>query len=567
MSYCQELLGLLVDKYAVDHAKINAQRQELESQQDIIELKELLLNSKALTDDIFQRALAELSQLDYLPSLSAAESTHEFSNKIPLRYAKRYMFFPLKIHDSHIELAVENPCFFEAIDDISRQFQKKPLLYISNRQSILDLINQAYERKDTHKESIANLDATDTTTVNFEEVEDLLESTDEEPVKRLVNNILWKAAREEASDIHLTPTAKETTVRYRIDGILYQELTIPKSAHMMVVNRIKVMSKLDIAQKSMPQDGRTMVIIAGKKIDIRVSTVPTVNGETIVLRLLYQNEEARSLSDIGLQPTIFERFSKMIESTGGMILVTGPTGSGKTTTLYAGLASLDSDTNNIITVEDPVEYRLPGYSQIEVHTKAGLTFAVALRSVLRQDPDIIMVGEMRDRETAEIAVQSALTGHLVFSTVHTNNAAATITRLIDMGIEPFLAASTIIGILAQRLVRQICKDCKTTYEPTDEQLIEVGLVRIDLEQNNGMLFYGKGCETCRNTGFKGRLGIHELLTMSEGLRRQIVHSNDENFLRNIALDEGMISLRMDGAYKIVQGLTTIEEIVSITREK
>ncbi len=567
MSYCQELLNLLVDKYTVDHAKINPQRQELESQRDLTELKELLVNSKALTDDTFQRAVSEFFQLDYLPSLSATEFTNDFSNKIPLRYAKRYMFFPLKIDESHIELAVENPCFFEAIDDISRQFQKKPLLYISNRQSILDLINQAYERKDTHKESIANLDATETTTVNFEEVEDLLESTDEEPVKRLVNNILWKAAREEASDIHLTPNAKETTVRYRIDGILYQELTVPKSAHMMVVNRIKVMSKLDIAQKSMPQDGRTMVIIAGKKIDIRVSTVPTVNGETIVLRLLYQNEEARSLSDIGLQPLIFERFTKMVESTGGMILVTGPTGSGKTTTLYAGLASLDSDTNNIITVEDPVEYRLPGYSQIEVHTKAGLTFAAALRSVLRQDPDIIMVGEMRDRETAEIAVQSALTGHLVFSTVHTNNAAATITRLIDMGIEPFLAASTIIGILAQRLVRQICADCKTTYEPTEEELMEVGLTHEDLKQNQGMLFHGKGCETCRNTGFKGRLGIHELLTMSNGLRRQIVHSNDENFLRNIALDEGMISLRMDGAYKIVQGLTTIEEIVSITREK
>ena len=567
MNYCQKVLDSLQEKESVDHAKIDAIRQNLEQQKDLSEFKELLLNYKVLTDDVFQRTVSEVFQLPYLPSLEPSEKIQEFSNKIPLRYAKRYMLFPIQMDQNSIEIAVENPLFFEAVDDIARKFERKTILYIANRQSILDLINQAYERQDTHKESIANLDQADTQNVNFDEVEDLLESTDEEPVKRLVNNILWKATREEASDIHLTPTAKETTVRYRIDGVLYQELTIPKSAHMMLVNRIKVMSKLDIAQKSMPQDGRTMIIIAGKKIDIRVSSVPTVNGETIVMRLLYQNEEARSLEDIGLQPLIFERFSQMIQSTGGMVLVTGPTGSGKTTTLYAGLASLDSDTKNIITVEDPVEYRLPGYSQIEVHTKAGLTFAMALRSVLRQDPDIIMVGEMRDRETAEIAVQSALTGHLVFSTVHTNNAPATITRLVDMGIEPFLAASTMIGILAQRLVRKICEDCKNAYRPTAEQLLEIGLNHEDLEVNDGYLFYGAGCENCRNTGFKGRLGIHELLTMSDELRRQIVHSNDENFLRNVALDEGMISLRMDGAYKVIKGLTTIEEIISITREK
>jgi general secretion pathway protein E len=287
--------------------------------------------------------------------------------------------------------------------------------------------------------------------LGVEEPEDLLEAKDEEPIKRLVNSLLWQAAKDEASDVHIDPSPKSTVVRYRIDGVLHQVTTLPRQVHVTVVNRIKVMSRLDIAQKGLPQDGRTMVLIAGKKIDIRVSTIPTVHGEKIVMRLLYQSSKLMRLNELGLSENILKPFRSMIQKSGGIVLVTGPTGSGKTTTLYASLGEIDSQAHNVITIEDPVEYKIPSYSQIEVNSRLGLTFARALRSVLRQDPDVVMIGEMRDAETAQIAIQAALTGHLVFSTVHTNSAPATITRLIDMGVEPFLVSSTIIGVLAQRL--------------------------------------------------------------------------------------------------------------------
>ena len=306
-----------------------------------------------------------------------------------------------------------------------------------------------------------------------------------------------------------------------------------------------------------------MVLIAGKKIDIRVSTIPTVHGEKIVMRLLYQSSKLMRLNELGLSENILKPFRSMIQKSGGIVLVTGPTGSGKTTTLYASLGEIDSQARNVITIEDPVEYKIPSYSQIEVNSRLGLTFARALRSVLRQDPDVVMVGEMRDAETAQIAIQAALTGHLVFSTVHTNSAPATITRLIDMGVEPFLVSSTIIGVLAQRLVRQICSSCKEPYEPHPEQLRELGL---GTSQANATFYRGRGCPACRETGYRGRLGLHELLIMGDSIKDVILKSSDANEIKRVALRHGLITLRMDGIQKIRAGLTTLEEVLSITVE-
>ena len=324
------------------------------------------------------------------------------------------------------------------------------------------------------------------------------------------------------------------------------------------------MSRLDIAQKGLPQDGRSMVLIAGRKIDIRVSIVPTVHGEKIVLRMLYQDENLMRLPQLGLAKYIMTPYAKMVHSNGGIILVTGPTGSGKTTTLYASLAEIDNEAHNVITIEDPVEYKLAGYSQIEIKPKLGLNFANALRSVLRQDPDVIMVGEMRDPETAQIAIQSALTGHLVFSTVHTNSAPATITRLIDMGIEPFLVSSTIIGVLAQRLVRRICPECKISFEPHPEQLRELGIKTQNFRKMGKKFYKGEGCDKCRNTGYRGRICIHELLVMSEEIKKTILESSDDVSIKRKCLKENMVTLRRDGVNKILYGYTTVEEILSIT---
>ena len=437
---------------------------------------------------------------------------------------------------------------------------------ISHHQAIIDLINQVYDSTSAAtEEAVDNLDDQENfeSILGVEEPEDLLEANDEEPIKRLVNSLLWQAAKDEASDVHIDPSPKSTVVRYRIDGVLHQVTTLPRQVHVTVVNRVKVMSRLDIAQKGLPQDGRTMVLIAGKKIDIRVSTIPTVHGEKIVMRLLYQSSKLMRLNELGLSEDILKPFRSMIQKSGGIVLVTGPTGSGKTTTLYASLGEIDSQARNVITIEDPVEYKIPSYSQIEVNSRLGLTFARALRSVLRQDPDVVMVGEMRDAETAQIAIQAALTGHLVFSTVHTNSAPATITRLIDMGIEPFLVSSTIIGVLAQRLVRQICSSCKEPYEPHPEQLRELGL---GTSQVNATFYRGRGCPACRETGYRGRLGLHELLIMGDSIKDVILKSSDANEIKRAALRHGLITLRMDGVQKIRAGLTTVEEVLSITVE-
>ena len=532
-------------------------------------LKEAMLKHKVTGESEFQQALAVYYELEYRDNFNDVPVVREFTEFIPIRYAKKNIFFPLKKTRNTLEVAITNPELSQPLDDLARHFKCHIQSVISHKQAVLDLINRAYDESSASTEDAVDLLDSEETYENIlavEEPEDLLDATDEEPIKRLVNSLLWQAAKEEASDVHIDPTPRETIVRYRIDGVLQQVTVFPRQVHVTVVNRIKVMSRLDIAQKGLPQDGRSMVLIAGRKIDIRVSTVPTVHGEKIVMRLLFQEEKLMQLRHLGLAKYILQPYQNMVNSSGGIILVTGPTGSGKTTTLYASLAEIDNEARNIITIEDPVEYKLSGYSQIEVKPKVGLTFANALRSVLRQDPDVIMVGEMRDTETAQIAIQSALTGHLVFSTVHTNSAPATITRLIDMGIEPFLVSSSIIGVLAQRLVRRICPDCRKSYQPHPEQLRELGIKEVSFRKLDRRFFRGDGCDNCRQTGYRGRIGIHELLVMSEGVKNTILESSDSDTIKKQGLKEKMITLRRDGVNKILHGLTTAEEILTITSE-
>ena len=545
------------------HEQMLAYRENTEG------LKEALLKHKVTSEAAFQQALASYYELDYRENFDDIAVVREFTEFIPIRYAKKNVFFPLKKDRNNLEVAITNPELSHPLDDLARHFKCHIEPVISHKQAVLDLINRAYDESSAStEEAVDQLDSEETfeNILAVEEPEDLLDATDEEPVKRLVNSLLWQAAKDEASDVHIDPTPRDSIVRYRIDGVLQQVTVFPRQVHVTVVNRIKVVSRLDIAQKGLPQDGRSMVLIAGRKIDIRVSTVPTVHGEKIVMRLLYQDEKLMQLRQLGLAKYILNPYQRMVHSSGGIILVTGPTGSGKTTTLYASLAEIDHEARHVITIEEPVEYKLSGYSQIEVKPKLGLTFANALRSALRQDPDVIMVGEMRDTETAQIAIQSALTGHLVFSTVHTNSAPATITRLIDMGIEPFLVSSTIVGVLAQRLVRRICPDCRKSYQPHPEQLRELGITEKNFSKIKRSFYRGEGCDKCRQTGYRGRIGIHELLKITEGLKNTILKSSDSTTIKKQGLKEKMITLRRDGVNKILHGLTTVEEILSITSE-
>jgi general secretion pathway protein E len=431
----------------------------------------------------------------------------------------------------------------------------------------LGAINRFYEQSaDTPEEMIQSMDteSSDRLLHELEETEDLLDVSDEAPVIKLVNLILFQAVKERASDIHIEPFQKELKVRYRIDGILYQRLNPPKKYQSAIISRLKIMAKLDIAEKRLPQDGRIPIKIADKDIDIRVSIIPTTFGERVVLRLLDKSSVLFGMEEIGLSPDQLQILDDLIHRPNGILLVTGPTGSGKTTTLYAALSQINSPDKNIITIEDPVEYQLWGIGQIQVNPKIGLTFAHGLRSVLRHDPDVILVGEIRDAETAEIAIQAALTGHLVFSTLHTNDSASAVTRLVDMGVEPFLVSSVVRAIVAQRLIRVICPECKEGYVPEAEALRDLGIVPEQLE--GGMAYRGKGCPACSETGYRGRTAIYEMLIVSEAIRHLIMKKADSTSICRQAVEEGMKTLRDDGAQEVIAGVTTLEEVARVTQE-
>lgn len=491
----------------------------------------------------------------------------DLAKKLPYAFVKKHMVLPISEEGDTITVATSDPLNIQAIDELSLLFDKEIKVVFVSHTELLTAINVCYHQKEgLTSQFIADLseESKNSKKEKSQEVYDLLETKDEDaPIIRLLNMIFNEAIQQGASDIHFEPFENNLKVRYRIDGVLQNRHTPSLEYQNQLLTRIKVLARLDIAEHRLPQDGRIKLSMGGREIDFRVSTVPVTYGERIVLRILDKGN-AMNLEEIGMLPSCLDEFRRLISLPEGIVLVTGPTGSGKTTTLYSALLEAYTEERNIMTIEDPVEYKLQGVGQIAVHPKIGLTFATGLRHILRQDPDIIMIGEIRDQETAEIAIQASLTGHLVFSTLHTNDAPSAIPRLLDMGIEPYLLSSTIVGVLAQRLVRQVCRHCRERYIPEDEELHHLGIARAKL--NGGVLYRGKGCEHCYHTGYKGRHGIYELLSINAELQSGIAKKAGTNQLRNIAKKQGVVTLHKHGAHLALSGVTTSAEIFRVTKK-
>ncbi len=475
---------------------------------------------------------------------------------VPKDLATRYTLMPVEIVGDELVVAMADPQNVLALDDlrIITGYEIKPA--ISTKDDIVAAVNEFYKVATTMSDD--DLDGSES--IQSMSLEDLTEVTDEAPIVKLVNYIINKAVADRASDIHIEPQEKDLRVRYRIDGVLHEMMRSPKGTQAAILSRFKIMADMDIAETRKPQDGHCALTIGGHKMDFRVSTLPTVYGERVVLRILRKDNILLRLSDLGFLPGSLERFESSFRKPYGAILVTGPTGSGKSTSLYAAINVLNEPGKHILTAEDPVEYRLPGVNQIQTNVKAGLTFARALRSFLRCSPDIILVGEIRDQETAKIAIESALTGHLVLSTLHTNDAAGAITRLTEMGVEPFLVASSVDCVLAQRLARRLCPDCKEQYKPAKQVLIDAGFPEDNLPET---LWRGKGCKKCGGTGYRGRLGVHEVMLVSEEIGDLCVKEATAEAIKDVAVEQGMLTLKMDGLEKVRMGQTSIEEIVRV----
>ncbi|MEA5115033.1 MAG: type II secretion system ATPase GspE [Geobacteraceae bacterium] len=498
--------------------------------------------------------------LTFLAVIDSDRVDVTFLERLPLGFVRSNLVLPLREENGRLAVAVGNPASLSAVDEIRGIFGLPVDLLVTTGDALLDAFNHLYSRvSGSAQEVVEELEGEDLSTIatEFNEPRDLIEFTDEAPVIRLLNSILFQAVKERASDIHIEPYEREVEVRFRIDGILYKVLSPPKVVQEAIISRVKIMAGLNIAEKRLPQDGRIRVIVTGRDVDIRVSIIPTFFGERVVLRLLDKKKGLISLEDMGLSPVGVKAIERLLGRNSGIILVTGPTGSGKSTTLYAALNRLNSPDKNIITIEDPIEYQLKGVGQIQVNTKIDLTFANGLRSILRQDPDIIMVGEIRDAETAEIAIQASLTGHLVLSTLHTNDSPTAVTRLIDMGIEPFLVASSLSAVLAQRLVRVICPHCREEYRP-DRAYPGITLPPV--------LYRGRGCDACFGLGTLGRTGIYELLLVDPQICSMIIRRAPSGEIKEYALAKGMKTLREDGLDKVAAGITTIEEVLRVTQE-
>jgi general secretion pathway protein E len=530
-------------------------------------LGQILTTRQALESATLAKALAVQFELPYLETIPEETAAEGLLGMIPIGFAKEHRIYPLAEQNNSLQVAVADPLDTRPLNDLSTLTGTLVEPCVATPEEILRAIHRGYEKQAGSTGAvIEEIDGGSANELAISlEPRDLLDSSDEAPIIRFVNSLITQGFKERASDIHIEPFERELIVRYRVDGILHEVLRPTFKAHAGIVSRIKIMAQLDIAEKRLPQDGRFRVRMGGRDMDIRVSTLPTAFGERMVLRLLDKAAGILTLEEIGLESDLLQPFEAMISKNHGIFLVTGPTGSGKTTTLYTALTRLNNREKNIITVEDPIEYQLPGVGQIQVNPKINLTFANGLRSILRQDPDIIMVGEIRDRETAEIAVQSALTGHMVFSTLHTNDAAGALTRLVEMGVEPFLAASSIVGIIAQRLVRIICPHCKKAHQPPEKLLQEIAG---EIPLPAGATFYrGTGCDKCMQIGYWGRIAIYELFKVDDMVRELLLQNKDAATIKKAALQRGMRSLRAAGLAKAIQGITTLEEVMRVTQEE
>lgn len=541
-------------------------------------ITDVIVATRLAEEEKVFHALAESLRLPWIAAIKSDDVPMALIESIPINFARQHKTLPIAEEDGVVRVAVADPFNAAPLDDI-RAFLGKPIEPVmAPSESIVDAINRVYERKDETALGEAREGE------EVEELQDLIDMTDEAPVIRWVNNLFYNAVRDRASDIHIEPAEREVIVRYRIDGNLYPVKTAHRGFLPSIVSRVKIEAGLNIAEKRLPQDGRITKKMAGKLIDVRVSTIPTAKGERIVMRLLDKQQVLLEIRDLGFSEEQYNVIDDLVVKPNGIILVTGPTGAGKTTTLYACLNKINKPELNILTVEDPVEYEIQGIGQMQIQPKIGLTFASGLRSFLRQDPDVIMVGEIRDHETAEIAIHASLTGHLVLSTLHTNDAPSAVTRLVDMGVQPFLISSSLLAVVAQRLVRKLCPMCRQPYAPSEQDLAELGLNPEAVQERfrrtkgksgslsssesdlKGFSFYQPtGCEACAGTGYRGRIGIYEILVVDEAIRREILNNSDSNALARVASQRGMLSLREDGARQVIAGLTSVDEVLAATQ--
>lgn len=560
-------MGLLSRDKVHECLKIQSQRKEK------IQIGQVFLELGLVDEAQLQKALAAQRGMEYM-SLDGIDIPPDVVEKVPAQMAKTYHIIPVEYKKSQNELLVvlDNPDNFRATDDLSTLMGFKVTAKITDADLLEKVLTKYYDSQqsqqdDNINELIEEIQG-DSFLAEFEgrnqsiDLDELKELSESNPVKKLLNLVLLQAIRDKASDIHFEPFENEYKMRYRIDGVLYEMIPPPKYIAAALSSRIKVMADLDIAERRLPQDGRISLTVHSNPIDLRVSVLPTMFGESVVLRVLDRSQASFKLSDLGLRQSEERLINQLIRRPNGIIIVTGPTGCGKTTTLYSALNELNDIGTKIITTEDPVEYNVDGLVQVQMKPDIGLTFARCLRSILRQDPDIILVGEIRDLETAEIAAQASLTGHVVFTTLHTNDAPSTVARLLDLGVEPFLLTATIEGIIGQRLVRRICNHCKTKFEPTETQLLELRLTPDDVKDKE--FFYGKGCRRCNNTGYRGRIGIFEIMMFNDEIRELIMNQASTGVLRSAAQKAGMILLRDNGLKAIYDGITSIDEIVKET---
>lgn len=529
---------------------------------------EILIQMRKVTESDLLSARSVQCGMEVVHSLPM-EFEPFFVPRVPIGFLKKFKMVPIATPEESY-VAVAEPFYFQQLDDLQRLLHWEGIkTVLAPQNEIFVAINTAYDmtRQEVADQVMQDMDEENPETIlsEIEETSDLLDDTSDAPVIKLVNLVLSQAVRDNASDVHIESYKDRVKIRKRVDGILYDMYSPPRHVQAKLISRIKIMARMDIAEKRLPQDGRIEIRIADKNVDIRVSTLPTSFGERVVMRLLDKSSSLVPLEELGLSKEDFNHFLRLIKAPHGIILVTGPTGSGKTTTLYSALSIINNADVNIITVEDPIEYQLQGISQVQVNPKIGLSFANGLRTIVRQDPDVILVGEIRDLETAEIAIQAALTGHLVFSTLHTNDAASAITRLIDMGVEPFLVSSAVNAIIAQRLVRKICPHCREAYTPSEAFLERVGLSPIKFAGRQ--LYRGIGCVQCLQTGYKGRIGIFELMSLTPAMKSLILTTSDAGQIKKQALASlatGMMTLRQDGLRKVLAGLTTLEEVFRVT---
>ncbi len=515
-----------------------------------------------MASHLFETEGEKLSRQFGIPVLSDPSSANfvvEKVRKLPYSFVKQHAVLPLDEREGKLILAISDPKNLDVIQEVRSLTSMEVEEVYCEKPRLDEAIERCYHQDEKEANAyFENLKNESEETHEESDEYDLLEQQSDAPVIRMLNMIILEAVQQGASDIHFEPQEEEMRIRYRIDGVLLERHASPREFQIQLITRIKVMAKLDIAEHRLPQDGRVKLKLGGRAIDFRVSSVPIAYGERIVMRILDKSNVIMGIDNIGMPEIALKKFKKIIKQNQGIILVTGPTGSGKTTTLYSAISEINSSEINVMTIEDPIEYKLPGMAQIGVNPKIKLSFAAGLRHILRQDPDVIMIGEIRDRETAEIAIQSSLTGHLVLSTLHTNDAPSAMTRLVDMGIEPYLLSSSVLAVLAQRLVRKICDHCKTPYEPTPEELEELGL---DAKH----LYRGEGCTACFGSGYKGRCGIYELMEVTAPIKQQILKSADATALRQVAHDHKLHSLKEEGAQLAIKGVTTLAEVLRVSR--